>query len=114
MNQPYTIEAAPPPSKNLLFILWGLFLGGLITSGVTTLAGVIFAYIKRGDSVSDVELNHYSSAIRVFWWSLLWTVLGFATSWMLGLGFVIWFIAGIWFIYRCVLGLVRAEALRPL
>ncbi|QEI04647.1 hypothetical protein FXN63_01440 [Pigmentiphaga aceris] len=93
--------------KNMLYLLWGLYLGSLVTGGVTLIIGIALAYIKRDDAGTGVERSHYTSAIRVFWWSVLWCVVGMVLVWIL-IGWFVWAIATIWFIYRCVLGLVRA------
>ena len=50
--------------------------------------------------------SHYTNAIRVFWWSLLWAIIGWATSFAL-IGFGILAIAWLWAVYRLVLGLAK-------
>lgn len=98
--------------RNMLYVLWGLYLASWVTGGVTLIIGIALAYIKRDDAGTGVERSHYTSAIRVFWWSIVWGVVGMVLVWVL-IGWFVWFIAGIWFIYRCVLGLVRANESRP-
>jgi uncharacterized membrane protein len=98
--------------RNMLYVLWGLYLAALVTGGVTLVIGIALAYIKRDDAGTGVERSHYTSAIRVFWWSVVWGVVGMVLVWVL-IGWFVWAIAGVWFIYRCVLGLVRANESRP-
>lgn len=98
--------------KHMLYLLWGLYLGGWFTGGATLIIGIALAYIKRDDAATGVERAHYTAAIRIFWWACLWGVLGLVLM-VVVVGFAVWAIAGIWFIYRCVLGLVRASESRP-
>lgn len=98
--------------KHMLYVLWGLYLAGWVTGGVTLVIGIALAYIKRPDAGTGIERSHYTSAIRTFWWGCLWGVLGLLLTVMI-IGFPILAVAGVWFIYRCVLGLVRASESRP-
>lgn len=111
MSEDFQPVALSDSRKNMLFLLWGLYLGGWFTGGVTLIIGIALAYIKRDDAGTGIERSHYNSAIRVFWWTCLWGVIGLATMVFL-VGFVIWGIAGIWFIFRCVMGLVRTSESR--
>jgi uncharacterized membrane protein len=43
--------------------------------------------------------------IRSFWWSILWCVVGFVTM-VIGVGFLVLFVAWVWYIYRHVRGLI--------
>ena len=98
--------------RNMLYVLWGLYLASWVSGCVTLIIGIALAYIKRDDAGTGVERSHYTSAIRVFWWSIVWGVVGLAL-WIVLVGWFVWAVADIWFIYRCVLGLVRASESRP-
>ncbi|WP_148253453.1 DUF4870 family protein [Aidingimonas lacisalsi] len=100
--------AQAEPDKSSVFILWALYGIGVISGGFVTLCGVIFAYIKKGSARNAFEDSHCRYAIRTFWYSLLWTVVGLALS-FIGVGVFILVIAAIWYIYRVIKGLIRAS-----
>ena len=112
MSDDFEVSTLNDSRRNMLYVLWGLYLAAWVTGGVTLIIGVALAYIKRDDAGTGVERSHYTAAIRVFWWSCLWGLIGLALMIVL-VGFGVWALAGIWFIYRCVLGLVRANESRP-
>ena len=79
--------------------------------GVVGIIGVIVCYVKRDDARNTWVASHFTWLIRTFWWSLLWSVLGWIVLGILGwiligipIALAIWFIAGIWVIYRVVRG----------
>jgi uncharacterized membrane protein len=112
MNQDFQPVVLDDSRKHMLYALWGLYLASWFTGGVTLVIGIALAYIKRPDAGTGIERTHYTSAIRTFWWGCLWGVVGLVLMFVL-VGFVIWAVAGLWFTYRCVLGLVRASESRP-
>jgi uncharacterized membrane protein len=91
---------------------YALHLAGWFTGGLTSLIAVILAYVKRGDARGTVYASHFANQITVFWWSLLWTVLGFVLL-LIGIGYVVWVLAGLWFLYRVVKGIIRALDREP-
>lgn len=79
--------------------------------GVVGIIAVIVCYVKRDDAAGTWVSSHFTWLIRTFWWSLLWSVLGWLT--LLTLGWIligipialgIWFISGLWVLYRVVKG----------
>ncbi|MBB3062636.1 DUF4870 family protein [Microbulbifer rhizosphaerae] len=75
--------------------------------------GVIVNYAKRGDVRGTLAESHFRWQIRTFWFWLLWTVIGSATWWLLGLGFLILGVAWVWAIYRVVRGWLVLADNRP-
>lgn len=53
--------------RNWVLILYGLYLLGLPTSGLTTLVGVILAHVRRQGALGTVYESHYRNLILVFW-----------------------------------------------
>ncbi|MEP7328917.1 MAG: hypothetical protein ABI777_06880 [Betaproteobacteria bacterium] len=79
--------------------------------GIIGIVGVIVCYVKRDDAVGSWVSSHLTWLIRTFWWSLLWSVLGWLMLLTLGLiligipiAFGIWFISGLWVLYRVIRG----------
>jgi uncharacterized membrane protein len=75
--------------------------------GITAIVAIIINYIKRDETRGTIYESHFSWQIRTFWWGLLWSVLGFLTIWVLGLGFVVLVVNSIWLIYRVVRGFLN-------
>ena len=81
--------------------------------GITAIVAIIVNYIKRDETRGTIYESHFTWQIRTFWWGVLWAVIGFvtmfivigiATVWVLGLGFLVLAVNAIWMIYRVVRG----------
>ncbi len=99
----------PPPDagvseKNLVLIAYLLHLLGPLTVYLLNIAAVVINYVKR-DEVSPTWATHHAWMIRTFWWGLPWFLLAYLTF-IIGVGFLIWWILAIWWIYRHVRGLL--------
>jgi uncharacterized membrane protein len=81
--------------------------------GITAIVGVVINYIKRDETAGTIYESHFDWQIRTFWWGLAWSVLGFILLFALGLGLLIWFVAGIWAIYRVVKGFLKLNDNQP-
>ena len=75
--------------------------------GITAIVGVIINYVKRDEAVGTLYESHFDWQIRTFWWGLAWSILGFILLFAFGLGLLVWFVAGIWAIYRVVKGFLK-------
>jgi uncharacterized membrane protein len=75
--------------------------------GLTAIVGVVINYVKKDDVVGTVFESHFNWQIRTFWWGLLWSVLGFILLIAFGLGFIVWFVAWVWAVYRVVKGWLK-------
>lgn len=71
--------------------------------GITSLVGVIMAYVKKGDAPEWLK-SHYQFQIRTFWICVLYTVIGVATTFVI-IGFAILLFTLVWWIVRCVKGM---------
>lgn len=106
-------------------IIYILYLVGIVTGGLTTLIGLVMAYIYQG-TASDSLRTHYRFLIRTFWILILYS----ATSiilYLIGLllavvliGYAIIFLALIfnifiliWLIIRCVKGMRALDMKQP-
>ena len=103
--------------KVLPIVVYALYLLGF-TNGLTFLVGLIVAYVYRQDA-GPINASHYTFAIRSFWLSIWWFLIGLALF-LVGLvllvlligipmmiaGGVIMGAVGIWFAVRSIMGLV--------
>ena len=93
----------------LVYILY--FLAFVI--GISAIAGVIVAYLKRGEA-SAVSSTHYTFQIRTFWLSLLASILCSPFLLIPLLGAIPYLIIGLWFLIRTVRGLLAAGRDEPI
>jgi len=87
---------------NAARLIYVLYLVALVI-GVTSLVGVIMAYVYRDGAPAWVQ-SHYRYQIRTFWIGLLYVLIGAVTlviviGWFILLGWLIWYVI------RCVKGL---------
>ena len=86
--QEVVVTSSPAPISATL-LAYALFavgaFAGLVSSGfpaiaplmgIIGIAGVIVAYVKRGDARGTWLASHLRWLIRTFWYSLLWGVIG--------------------------------------
>lgn len=106
---PATDEA---PSINVLHVMYALYAAGFVTGGLTTIAGVILAYVKRGDLPGTWLATHVDWAIRTFWVGLLGGIV-FAALSVFVIGIPLLFALACWVIYRIVKGWLRLNEKRP-
>ncbi|GAB4481803.1 MAG: membrane protein [Burkholderiaceae bacterium] len=104
MQTPITDETIQK-TKNVAFVVYVLYALSFLW-GVTAIAGVIIAYVKRDDVRGTWLESHFGWQIRTFWWGLLWTVVGVVLV-LAGVGFLILLAVWIWTIYRVVKGWLR-------
>jgi uncharacterized membrane protein len=118
--------------RALAIVGYGLFLLAMM-NGLTAIAGVLLAYIKRDDARGSIWLRHFENMITVFWVMLfgalaaillhlllfpislglllsgqfVWPAISlFTVPFFLTLA--IWPILFVWFLYRVIRGLLHA------
>ncbi len=92
-------DAAEGRTANLIYILYLLSL----IFGVTSLVGLVMAYINKGDAPEWVQ-SHYRFQIRTFWIGLLLGVIGAVTVAFV-VGILILVFLFVWWIVRCAKGM---------
>jgi len=98
--------------KALTTVIYGLYALSLLF-GVTAIVAIVLNYIKREEAQGTWLESHFSWQIGTFWWSVLWFVVGAAT-WIILIGWVVWGVAGIWFIYRIAKGWLNLNDNKPM
>ncbi|SEL83047.1 DUF4870 family protein [Halomonas daqiaonensis] len=97
-------EGGTAPDTTIPIVVYVLHLAGMVTGGLTSLVGVVIAYVYRGNGGPAWLDEHYRYQIRTFWIALLY----FGISGLLTLvliGFLTWLAAVVWLVIRCVKGL---------
>ena len=100
--------------KTLTMVVYALQVLSVFV-GITAIVGVIINYVKREDVAGTLYESHFDWQIRTFWWGLLWSAVGFILlfAFGLGLGLLVWFVAGIWALYRVVKGFLKLNDNQP-
>ncbi|MFQ3623538.1 MAG: DUF4870 domain-containing protein [Acetobacteraceae bacterium] len=91
-----------------VYVLYGL---GFFT-GLAFIAGVIVAYLKRDEAPPWLR-THFTFQIRTFWFSLLWGLIGFVTTWLL-VGFLVLAFGFLLTLARTIKGFLRLNEDRPI
>ncbi|MGM0560153.1 MAG: DUF4870 family protein [Pseudomonadota bacterium] len=92
--------------KMMPLVVYILYLTGFVV-GITPVIGVIMAYINRGTAPAWLQ-THYSLQIRTFWIGLLLSIIGAITA-LIFIGWLVLLATAIWFIARCVKGLMHLQ-----
>lgn len=94
----------PDVARNidLLLVTYILYVLGFFT-GVSTIVGVVIAYVKRGEVAGTWRESHYTWLIRTFWIGLAAGVVAMITL-IIGIGFLVMIAIAVWFIVRLVKG----------
>jgi uncharacterized membrane protein len=124
-SDPYYGDYGPPEDRAMPAVVYVLYLLGLF-HGVTLIIGLIMAYVLRGNS-GPANGSHYTYLIRTFWVSLVaglaggalilvgiplsFILIGIPILWA---GGVVCFLAWLWAIVRCIVGLVRLSQGAPI
>src|SRR4051794_28515924 len=80
--------------RTFTIICYVLYLLGCF-NGLTTIIGVIIAYMKRAEAAGTPWASHFDNLITVFWVGLIVAVIGGLTIWFL-VGFVILAVLFFW------------------
>ncbi len=99
--------------KTLSHVTYGLYALSLFGFGVTAIIAIVLNYIKRDDARGTWLESHFTWQIRTFWWSVLWSVVGFLTFVIL-IGWIVWGVAFIWFVYRIAKGWLNLNDNKPM
>lgn len=132
MSDAAPTAASPSDTRVVALVGYGLFILA-VANGLTAIAGVVLAYIKRAEARGTVWESHFTNMIHVFWASIAVTVMFICTAvfgiadlvvtadthphvalialvpalYLLGVGFFVWYL------YRTVRGFIRALDNKP-
>ena len=96
----------------LTHVIYALYAGALI-AGATGIVAVVLNYMKRDDVDGTWLATHFRWQVRTFWFSLAWSVIGFATFFY-GIGVPIMTLNLIWYIYRMARGWFALQEGKPM
>lgn len=106
-------------------VVYALYILGLF-HGLTLIIGLVMAYVLRS-SAGPANASHYTYQIRTFWTALVGMLAGAAIAAVgavlsiiligipiLWAGGVVCFLAWLWAMIRCIVGVVRLAEGRPI
>jgi len=102
-------SAAAPSDRTLPLAVYGLYLAGFIVPIIPTIAAVVIAHVKAGTTPLWMRA-HMINAVYMFWYAILFSIIALIlTIVSFGiLAFIVWPVIAIWFVVRCILGLLKA------
>jgi uncharacterized membrane protein len=96
----------------------------VVTAPLVAVAGIIglvLLYVKRDEARGTWLASHYRWLLRTFWYSLLWTVVGWVVLIVLAivligfaLGPLIWIVTSVWVAYRIIKGYLLFKDSQPI
>jgi uncharacterized membrane protein len=107
--EPAPVSGQPP--RLIPFAIYIAYLASFLT-GISLFVGVVLAYVQRGSGPAWLE-THFRYQIRTFWIFCVYAILGGVLALIL-VGFVILFLASVWFIVRCVKGMSLLDRGQPI
>lgn len=109
MSEPQiSTNPAEAGNANLIYIL---YLIGLASGGLTTIVGLVMAYIAQDDA-PDWLKSHYRNQIHVFWKFIVYWIICFMLIFLI-IGIPLMFVLAIWYIVRIVKGMQRLARGEP-
>jgi len=106
------VAAAQSDTRILAIIVYGLYLVGWPCVHLPTIAGLILAYVKRGETRGTIWESHFSNQIETFWITFVLMLVGVPLCFVF-VGIPIVIFAVVWFLYRTIKGLIRAIESQP-
>ena len=98
--------------RQYTMIIYILYMAAILV-GITSIVGVIMAYVKRADFAGAEYEDHITYLIRTFWISLIGYLIGAVLS-IVGIGIIIIIAVGIWYIYRSIAGFIKFNDNKPI
>ena len=99
------------PGQSNVQLIYVCYLLGFVV-GITTLFGVVLAYINRGKAGGWIE-THYTWIIRTFWIGMLYGLISVVLMFVL-IGFLTALATFVWVVVRLVKGIQAAGRNAPI
>lgn len=112
MHDLIEVDAGSEAERNTVLIAYILHALGPFTF-LTAIAGVILNHIKVNDTQSVFIRSHHRWLLRTFWFGLLWSIIATVLM-VIGIGFLIYAVVAVWYIYRIVRGILSFSERKPL
>ncbi len=122
MRPPYYEDITPVESereanhRRTALLDYCLHIAGMLLSmGTLSVVALIINYIQRPSARGSLYESHFTWMIRTCWWTLFWAaVLSIPILLSAMLLSFLWFIPGIWYLYRMIKGLIYLNDRKPM
>ena len=111
-DQPQTTPPSTSFDLNHPTIIGLLYLASYFT-GITSIVGVILAYVWKNDTHEAWEESHFQYHIRTFWICLAGAIIGMVLTIVL-IGIFILIAVAVLFIVRSVFSIINAQKRQPM
>lgn len=105
-------DAGTESDRNVLLIAYILHALGPFTA-LSAIAGVIINHLKINDTHNHFVRSHHRWLLRTFWFGLLWVIVS-SILMVIGIGFLLYFVVAVWYIYRIVRGALCFAERKPM
>ncbi|RYG06959.1 MAG: hypothetical protein EON96_22350 [Caulobacteraceae bacterium] len=125
-NEPNFIAGQESEGKVGALIAWALFILSIPSANVLVLIGLVVSYVSRG-TATGVARQHIDAQIALFWSVFWWTIAvwigiivsAVASHILVGIPFLLlfvlaWFLLGVWFTVKSVIGLLKLLNNKPI
>ena len=107
MNTPNELaDSREDSNRTIVLVAYLLGALGIFTAFVPILIALVICYIKRPEAVGTIYESHYRWLISTFWIGMVWFVAALVLF-VVGVGFLLYWVLCIWLVYRFAKGLLR-------
>ena len=99
------------PHKTFIMVIYILYIASFVVP-FASIAGVIMAYVKRGEVTGTLYGDHLSYLIKTFWMALIGGIVG-ALLLFIVVGYFVLVAVGILFLVRSIYGLIKFSNNEP-
>lgn len=92
--------------RTMVLVAYLLGAIGMFTAFIPILIALVICYLKRNEAVGTIYESHYRWLISTFWIGIVWFCIA-VVLFIVGIGFVLYWVLCAWLIYRFVKGLLR-------
>jgi uncharacterized membrane protein len=109
MNDFSPQEARLTEHARIIYILYLVSLA----IGVTSIIGVVMAYVNKDDPMPEYLRTHYRYMINTFWMGMVMLLAGILLA-IVVIGIFILLFLMVWLVVRCIKGLKLLDAQQPI
>ena len=93
--------------RGTAIVAYILYLLGWPTVHLTTIAGLVLAYVQRGEARGTIWESHFRNLIDTFWIAIVVAIVAIPLCFV-AVGIPILFGLAVWVLFRTIKGLIRA------
>jgi uncharacterized membrane protein len=100
-GQPMTPATSPAEKMRSIVLVVNALYAASFLVGITSVIGVVLAYMKRSEAAGTIWEGHLTYAIRTFWMALIMGLIGVLLLMVL-IGIPILIFVAVWYVVRIV------------